>query len=215
MTVLQSTSVGGYTGIDASISTGEVNYIKPLELEKNKDLSIPQFNSETFQAINNNFSQQDTKIQTLSSILKGTIGQPSNIKQFEHILGRNDTFSYEYVTFNTKNVIVNLINEFSEWEKLGFKEGLAHISNIKTILEENAKYFQAKDENRILLGILELIFKNNNWSKISSGKIKVIRQELVRFNNGEIEWKKLNILASQLKRLNFSLLYESKDKVST
>lgn len=115
-------------------------------------------------------------------------------------------FSNEYVSFNTSSLIEKIDSELSSWENLETEEALAHISNIKDLLEVSVEYLTQKPETRILLSILELLFQNNNWENMNKGDIIYLRSELKRFSEGEVDWDNLTKFSKQLYRKRMHLL---------
>ncbi len=118
----------------------------------------------------------------------------------------DDSFSKEYVSFNTYSLIDKIDQELSLWADLDTDEALAHISNIKDILEANSEYLIQEPETRILLSMLQLLFRNNNWENIDKKDILYLRNELKRFKEGNATWNELRKFSKQLYRKRMYLL---------
>lgn len=119
------------------------------------------------------------------------------------------SYSPEYIAYNTKLIIDKLDNELALWQKTNPDDAFPYISNIKDLLEENEEYLTQKDENRLLLSLLELIFQNNNWENIEQEDIKFLRREVIRFKDGNVDWKNLDNFSKQLYRKNLSVFKKS------
>lgn len=119
------------------------------------------------------------------------------------------SYSSEYIAYNTKSIIEKLDSELALWQKTNPDDAFLYISNIKDLLEENEEYLTQKDENRLLLSLLELIFQNNNWENIDQEDIKFLRQEVIRFKDGNVDWKHLDNFSKQLYRKNLSVFKKS------
>ncbi|HEV2339643.1 MAG TPA: hypothetical protein VGT05_02620 [Patescibacteria group bacterium] len=115
-------------------------------------------------------------------------------------------YSSNYISYNTYALIKKINDELSAWENLETEDALAHISNIKDLLQENADYLTQKSETRILLSMLELLFENNNWETMDKKDIKYFQTELKRFNEGEVNWDGLSMFSKQLYRKKMYLL---------
>lgn len=112
-----------------------------------------------------------------------------------------DGYSSNYVTYNVRALVEILMRELESWENLGTEESILHISNIKDELDNKTRYLVSKDETRIFLSLLQLLFKNNKWEELKSSQVKQFREELKRFNNGIVDFNNLKIFSQQLYRL--------------
>lgn len=119
------------------------------------------------------------------------------------------SYSPEYIAYNTRLIIEKLDSELALWQKTNPNEAFSYISNIKDLLEQNEEYLTQKDENRLLVSLLELIFQNNNWENIDQKDIKFLRQEVSRFKDGNVDWKSLDNFSKQLYRKNLSVFKKS------
>lgn len=84
-----------------------------------------------------------------------------------------ESHSSEYIAYNTRSIIEKLDNELALWQNTNPDEAFPYISNVKDLLEQNEEYLTQKDENRLLLSLLQLIFQNNNWENIEHEDIKI------------------------------------------
>lgn len=120
-------------------------------------------------------------------------------------------YSESYLIYNTKSLINDVSLELEEWERLGTEEALLPISKIKDALKENAKYLMLKDETRILLSLLKLLFQNNKWEFINPSQVRQLRAELSRFRDGLVSYESLKTFSQQLYRLDIHTLSSSAD----
>lgn len=121
---------------------------------------------------------------------------PEDIKTLPFI----SSFSDSYIAYNTEALVNQLVKELSAWEKTGTEEGLIHISNIKDLLEEHQQYLHQKPENRILISLFQLIFENNSWESLTTSQIRQLKNELSRFREGKVDWKRLEAFSKQMYR---------------
>ena len=117
-----------------------------------------------------------------------------------------ESYSSDYVRFNVKKFLENIIDDFIYWEENGTEDSLFKIAEIKDKINYYSKYLNSKDESSVFLNMINLLMDNNYWDKISTGQLKILIHELKRFEDGAIDWEKLNIFSKQIDRLKISIL---------
>ena len=118
----------------------------------------------------------------------------------------SERYSEEYISYNTRELISNLIVEFSSWRQLGTEDALIHISKVKDMVNSFESYLHQEPKHRLLLSTLQLLFQNNKWEKMTAGQINLIISELKRFQGGELDWEGLEKLSRQLYSAKMRLL---------
>lgn len=146
-----------------------------------------------------------------TSPLSEQVEERSPLKENGNILSAYtiESHSIEYIAYNTRSIIERLDNELALWQNTNPDEAFPYISNIKDLLEQNEEYLTQKDENRLLISLLQLIFQNNNWENIEQEDIKILRQEVSRFKDGNIDWKNIDNFSKQLYRKKLSVFKKS------
>jgi len=118
--------------------------------------------------------------------------------------------SNSYIGFNTKGFVSELTNEFLEWEGVDLvsDDKVVYVNNIKELIEDNRRYLSQKDENRILLSLVDYIFEDDRWITMTHSQIKIFRKELERFRDGNVDKSSLVEFSKQIYR-NSLLKFES------
>lgn len=111
---------------------------------------------------------------------------------------KKQKYSDAYIEHEVALLISSLQKDFESWIEKGTPESYAEISNIKNSLEIYSEYLEAKDETRVLLGSLEMLFQNENWRDFSEAQLNLVSFELRRFRNGEINFTSLEKFYKQL-----------------
>lgn len=116
------------------------------------------------------------------------------------ISSQKDPLSTNYLSHKTKQIIHEVMDYLKTWETNGTEESLVEITEIKKRLDNIATYLQDYPSNRVLVGMLRLIFDNNNWMKMNTGQINVFHNELKRFQTGYVSQEELVKFSQQLFR---------------
>lgn len=129
-------------------------------------------------------------------------------QQLEFI-GKN---SNEYVDYQTKNMVNELIYLFSQWNEYGTENSLHKITQIKELLDLYIKVLASKDENRIFLNTVNILVENNNWDELSENQLKQFITELKKFDDGVITWDRVGMFSKQVKRLELDFISNGKEE---
>lgn len=105
-----------------------------------------------------------------------------------------------------KNFIAQLIKNLDKWIELGTNDGLIYVSAIKEEIEKNRFLLKSKNEQRILLNTLDLLFENSNWEKVTALQLKALKRNLQKFKDGEIDNASLKKFSRNLYNASLSLL---------
>ncbi len=121
-------------------------------------------------------------------------------------LGVEQVFSKGFLKHRTGEFIGKVIPDFLKWSEVGSQDGLIYISSIKNNIEHYAKVLDYGNENRQLLGILQLALEGDDWETYTSSQLNSIANELQRFTTGEVTREHLNTFTKQMYRLGIALL---------
>lgn len=118
---------------------------------------------------------------------------------------KGDEFSSKYISHSSSLLIKEIVTLLQSWEKNGTVNSILEISNIKDKLDTFITYLHEEPTNRILVSLIILIFKNNNWAEMKPNQIRQVWQEIKRFENGYISQDEVKHFSQQLFRNNISV----------
>ncbi len=116
-----------------------------------------------------------------------------------------DVISDRYIRHKTSQMVQVIGELLEKWSKVETVDALGYISSVKDNLDQYSKYLDYKDENRALVGSLQLIFESDIWEKLESKHVKKISQEIKRFSDGNVEWESFDKFSQELFRAGISI----------
>lgn len=174
--------------------------------------AFTQFGIDTNQAVIERFEERkssDWAGGTTFETFKSKISSPSKKISWESFDFNAQPITSKYKEYSLRSLVKNIDDELAQWEKSS--EPLIFIHSIKVQLDLHKEILSKGGDTRILLGLLELLFQNNNWAKMDSKAIKTLRSELKRFDDGAINQKGLSTFSKQLYRSSFNIFKDEQN----
>lgn len=115
-------------------------------------------------------------------------------------------FSQPFLRYKTAQLIQNIRVELARLSEVEKADGLIYVSRMVSALKKSARFLDARDENRSLVGLLQILFEGDAWETLSAVQIRNINADLERFAEGDVEAESFNIFSRQLYRCGISPL---------
>lgn len=127
----------------------------------------------------------------------------------ENSINDRRAISPGYMGFNVGKFAEGIVEDLDYWTANGTENSLFKIADVKDKIDYFSPYLTKSDEGSIFINIVDLIFENNNWDKMSVGQIQVFSDELKKFKEGGVDWQKLELFAKQINRLKMDILHSN------
>lgn len=114
--------------------------------------------------------------------------------------------SAQYIHFQCSLVLGEIKNEMDKWLEKGSGVGLTSIVNIKRILENKSDYFDQNQDTRLLLSIIELIFRNNSWDNMPLNKVKFLDEKIKYLSSTELNHSQISKFVKEIHTSKIKLL---------
>jgi len=164
------------------------NTITRIELPEKDKVALNESDKQNGKTFNDILYKKDSGDFTSHEILD----------EEESELIQKQKYSNNYISYEVAALIETLIKNLRAWKAKGTPNSYSEISYIKTQLEEYSEYLEQKDETRVLLGVLEVLFENDNWQKVEDKKLNLLINELEKFRDGEVNFRSLETFSKQI-----------------
>jgi hypothetical protein len=119
------------------------------------------------------------------------------------------TITSKYKEYNLRSLISNIVRELDSWRQSG--ESIFYANAIKHQIDAHLDILTRDSDSRMLAGLLELLFENNNWAQLDDHALGVLRSEISRFADGNISPKSLSVFSKQVYRSKLKVFAENTD----
>lgn len=117
-------------------------------------------------------------------------------------------FSENYIEYNSGKMVNEILTSLNYWLNNGTENSYHVIAQIKDSVSDYTKYLTQKKENRLFLNGIKLLIDNNNWEELDEKRLKNFIFEVKRFEDGDINWNRLELFSKQIKRMKLNILKE-------
>lgn len=123
-------------------------------------------------------------------------------------------FSENYIAYNSEKMVRGILDKLTYWLENGTQSSYHIIASIRDSVNHYSTYLTQKEENRLFLNGIKLLLDNNDWENLNDKKLKNLIFEVKRFEDGNIDWDKVELFSKQIKRMKLNILKEDGEKES-